>query len=305
MNRAQSAIQFIPSDDRSTWIMVGMALRSEYGENARDIWMDWSRQADSFNESNARAVWRSFKKTGVSIASVFHEAKVNGWRDEGFQNPTREQIEARAQDSAERASKEGQEAIRLAKIAACKAKWIMDQCKPEKHAYLQMKGFPEAQGLVWRPDAETNLLCIPVYVGHDLSSVQMIDKHGVKKFLSNGITSGGEFCMDSGVINAADFWCEGYASGLSLRACLGAIKQPARIHVCFSAQNMKRMAHSGFVVGDNDKSRMGQEAASATGLPFWLPPVEGEDINDLWKREGTFRTSQVLRKWLQSGGAHG
>lgn len=299
MNRAESALQFISPVERATWVMCGMALQSEFGDAARDIWMDWSRGAASFNELSARSVWKSFRGTGVSMASLFHEAKQQGWKDEGAQKPSPAQIEAHRQAVAERQSKEGQERIKAAQQAAKKAEWIMDQCISERHAYLDSKGFGEIDGLVWRPTQENNLLCIPMSVGGNLVGVQMIDIHGAKKFLSGQVTSQAEYCFDAGGLNASDWWVEGFASGLSLRACLHALKLRYRIHVCFSAGNLQRMAHGGYVVADNDASGTGQKAAQATQLPYWAPATTGEDINDVWKREGTFRASQILRKWLQ------
>ncbi len=74
MIRAEQALQFISPVERDLWVAMGMALQSEFGDAARDMWMDWSRQADSFRESDARAVWKSFRGTGVSIASLYHEA---------------------------------------------------------------------------------------------------------------------------------------------------------------------------------------------------------------------------------------
>jgi putative DNA primase/helicase len=170
----------------------------------------------------------------------------------------------------------------------------------EQHAYLQSKGFPELPGLVWRPEQESNLLCIPMYVSGKISSLQMISRSGEKKFLTGGITSKAEYCIDAAGIGGDDWWVEGYASGLSLRACLNALKLRYRLHICFSAQNLKRMAHSGYVVADNDSSLTGLNAARATGLPYWMPDQEGTDINDFHKLHGTFKTSQVLRKWLQN-----
>ncbi len=298
MDRAESALQFISPIERQVWVAMGMALQSEYGDAAREIWMDWSQGADSFKELDARSVWKSFRGTGVSIASLFHEAKQNGWRDEGFQQPTQDQIYAQRKAVAERASKEGQDRIRTAKEAAKKADWILSQCVEEAHAYLHSKGFGDMPGLVWRPTQENNLLCIPMHVGGSLAGVQMIDKFGVKKFLSGQVTSQAEYCFDAGGLSATDWWVEGFASGLSLRACLHALKMRYRIHVCFSAQNLQRMAHSGYVIADNDASQTGVKAAQATGLPHWLPPITGNDVNDVHKAQGTFRTSQMLRKWL-------
>ena len=299
MDRAASALQFVSPIKRPLWVAMGMAIQSEFGDAGREIWLDWSRGADTFKELDARSVWKSFKGRGVSIASLYHEAKQNGWRDEGFQKPTREQIEAQRRAAAERTTKEGKQRIKAAQEAAKKAEWILSQCKPEKHAYFQLKGFPELQGLVWRPEQETNLLCIPMFVDGHLSSLQLIDKEGNKKFLSDGITGKAEFCIDCGALNASDWWVEGYASGLSLQACLSALKLRYRIHVTFSAQNLKRMAHSGYVVADNDASNTGAMAAAATGLPYWLAPQVGSDINDFHKQNGTFRASQAIGRWLR------
>ena len=300
MKRIETALQFIPAHDRFTWLTMAMAIKSEYGDDGFNVWDEWSQSADNYNKQAARAVWKSCKGTGVTIASLYHEAKFNGWKDDqAYQPPTREQIEAKQRAAAERHTKEAKERAKAAQDAAKKAEWILSQCKPEKHAYLDSKGFPDLVGLVWRPDDETNLLCIPMYVNKALSSVQMIDKHGTKKYLSNGITSQAEYCIDSGALNSQDWWVEGYATGLSLRACLHALKLRYRIHVTFSAGNLKRMAHSGFVVADNDASNTGAIAAQATGLPYFLSPGVGSDINDMHKELGTFKASQVIGKWLR------
>ena len=299
MNRISDALQFIPAHERDVWVAMAMAVKSELGDAGFQILDDWSQSASNYNALAARSVWKSCKGSGITAATLFHEAKQNGWRDEGFQKPTRDQIEAQQHAAAERLTKEGQDRIRTAQAAAKKAGWIMDQCVAEQHAYLDSKGFPDLLGLVGRPDAETNLLCIPMYVTGNLVGVQMIDKHGDKKYLSGQITSQAEYCFDAGGLNAVDWWVEGFASGLSLRACLHALKHPHRVHVTFSANNLKRMAHSGYVVADNDASDTGRNAACATGLPYWMPSVVGQDINDVHKANGTFRTSQTLRKWLQ------
>ena len=299
MNRAETALQFICSDDRDVWVSMGMALQSEYGDAARDLWMDWSRQSDSFKEADARAVWRSFRGTGVSIASLFHEAKQNGWRDQEHQRPTDAQIAEQRRIAAERHTQEGKKREQEAQEAASKAQWILGQCKHEKHAYLHAKGFPELDGLVWHPTDSENLLCIPMYVSAKLAGLQMIDREGDKNYLSGQVTSQAEFCIDSGALRPMEFWVEGYASGLSLRACLHALKARYRIHVTFSANNLKRMAHSGFVIADNDASETGLKAAQATGLPFWMPEATGTDINDFHKKQGTFRASQALGRWMR------
>jgi len=299
MNRISNALQFVPAQERDVWVAMAMAVKSELGDSGFEIWYCWSQTASNYDARAARAVWKSCKGAGITAATLFHEARLNGFVDDAaFRPPSPAQIQAQRRAAAERATKDGQERIKAALAAAKKARWIMDQCRPEEHAYLQAKGFPALRGLVWRPEQETNLLCIPMSIGQELVGVQMIDKTGAKKFLSGQTTSKAEFCLSAGILNAADYWIEGYASALSLRACLSALKLNYRIHVCFSAGNLKRMAHSGFVIADNDASGTGQEAARATGLPYWIPEVVGTDINDVHKAQGTFKTSQMLRKWL-------
>jgi len=300
MNRAEQALQFISPVERDLWVAMGMALHNEFGDAARDAWMDWSRQADSFRETDARAVWKSFRGTGISIASLYHEARQNGWRDQGYQAPTPQQREAHRQAAAERQTKEGQERIRMARAASDKAQWILSQCCTQQHAYLNSKGFPERVGLVWWPAEDVNLLCIPMHVGRALVGVQLIDRTGSKKYLLGQITSKAEYCIDSGRPDATDWWVEGYASGLSLQVCLHALKLSYRIHITFSAGNLKRMAYSGYVVADNDASHTGAIAAQATHLPYFMPPGVGCDINDLHQQDGTFKTSQSIGRWLRA-----
>ena len=48
----------------------------------------------------------------------------------------------------------------------------------------------------------------------------------------------------------------------------------------------------------NVKSGTGEKAAIESGRKFWLPPVVGEDFNDAWQAEGTFKMSQLLREFI-------
>ena len=79
-----SALAFIPADDRAVWIRVGMALKQEYGEAALNIWLDWSRKSDKFDDDDAQYNWDSFKehKSGVTLGTIFWLAKEGGWTPE-------------------------------------------------------------------------------------------------------------------------------------------------------------------------------------------------------------------------------
>lgn len=297
--RIRDAIQHIPPFDREVWIMVGMAVKDELGEDGFELWDDWSRGADTYNAGAARSSWRSFKGSGITILSLYEEAIRCGWDPREDENPpTEEELRKKREAREARRAQEEAEHAREQARAASKAAWILSKCKHEQHAYLQAKGWPDAFGSVWWPAEETNLLCIPMRVGSSVVGLQMIDRTGAKKYLKGARTSGAEFCISNDGHGAADWWVEGYATGLSLRDCLNALRMRYRIHVCFSAGNLKQMARTGYVVADNDESQTGEKVARATGLPYFLPP-QG-DLNDMHQAQGAFRTSQALRKWLVS-----
>ena len=179
--------------------------------------------------------------------------------------------------------------------AANKAGWIMRQCSLDKHAYLDSKGFPDALGNVWHRDDEQPLLCIPMLVAGAIVGVQLISVDGEKKFLAGKRCMGAEYVIDN---KGRDWFCEGYATGLSLREALSALKIRYRIHICFSAHNMSHLAaqcSGSIVVADNDASGTGEKAARNSGRPWVMSPVAGEDANDWHRRLGAFRFSQEIR----------
>lgn len=206
-------------------------------------------------------------------------------------------IDLKRVEIAKRKAKEELESGR--RKAASSAKTMLDSSVLEQHAYLDAKGFPDMRGLVFYKDEATNLLIIPMKVQDQIVGAQTITREGEKKFIFGQRCSGAEFRIGSG---GAHFWCEGYATGLSIHAALTAAKITHIIHVCFSAGNMQSMATAfgaGFVIADNDQSRTGLKAAQATGLPYFMPPKEGDDFNDLHRAQGLFRASQALRKFMQ------
>lgn len=300
--RIESALSFIPAEDRDTWVTMAMAVRSELGDAGFEIWDAWSATSEKYNKQSARAVWRSCKGSGVTVGTLFYEARGYGWVDK--EKPTKatfEQIQARKAEALARQTAEGQARAQEADRAAKKAGWIMHQTKPEKHAYLQKKGWIDAIGAVWRPDDENNLLCIPMRIGEKLVGLQMIDREGEKKFLKGQLTAGAEYVISNLGHGAQEYWVEGYATGLSLRDCLHMLRMRYRIHITFSASNLVKLAKqhgAGLVIADNDASGTGERAARETGLPYYMPP--SGDLNDLCKAEGVFAVAKILHGFVQS-----
>jgi phage/plasmid primase-like uncharacterized protein len=181
--------------------------------------------------------------------------------------------------------------------AASRATDMLRQCSLERHAYLDGKGFSDERGNVLALESGP-LLLIPMRVAGRLVGVQTITTDGEKKFLFGQQCSGAEYVIDN---KGRDFFCEGYATGLSVRAALSALKMRYRVHVCFSAHNLTKLAGAcpgGLVIADNDSSGAGLRAAQQSGLKFFIPPTVGHDFNDMHKSLGVFKLSQMIRKFM-------
>ena len=159
------------------------------------------------------------------------------------------------------------------KRAANKAAWIINQCSKINHPYLAKKGFVEDRGWVWK-----DLLVIPMRIAGNLVGCQLIDKTGNKKFLFGQVTKGATAIFENKGVNIVT---EGYATALSVRRALKAMRVRYRIHVTFSAGNLLEVAREFpdcVVVADNDST--GIKVAQQTQRPYWVSDVEGFDFND-------------------------
>jgi hypothetical protein len=69
-------------EDRDGWLQVGMALHHETGggEDGYDLWCDFSKQSEKFNEREQRKVWNSFKPKANSVRMASLKAVVNEQR---------------------------------------------------------------------------------------------------------------------------------------------------------------------------------------------------------------------------------
>ncbi|MCU7839757.1 MAG: PriCT-2 domain-containing protein [Candidatus Thiodiazotropha sp. (ex Troendleina suluensis)] len=72
------ALAAIDPNDREIWIQMGMAIKSEFGELGFSDWDDWSSRSDKYKAKDAKSVWKSFRRGGVSIGTLISEARRNG-----------------------------------------------------------------------------------------------------------------------------------------------------------------------------------------------------------------------------------
>src|SRR5574337_1103977 len=155
--------------------------------------------------------------------------------------------------------------------AARHAETLLSECELAPHAYLDRKGFPEELGLV---DAE-------------------------KRFLIGARTKGAIYILGSAK-SRLTWLCEGYATGLSIRAACSLMAMPARVVVCFSAGNLVHGAGliggERYVIADHAESRTGELAAGKTGLQWAMPDAVGTDANDLHQQQCLYAVAKLLQR---------
>lgn len=287
------ALQYISPHDRETWVRMAMATKAAMGENGFAVWDAWSRQADNYRESDARAVWRSVKPSGgITVGTLYAEAKRNGWQGEGEPNAARPIRVDRAALERQRADEERRRQRRHDR-AAQQARDMIRQAEPRTHDYLARKGFPSRHGLVLGQH-----LLVPMRDCRtdDITGLQKIAPWGEKKFLPGTRAKGSVFALGRGI----ETWlCEGYATALSILEALQALHRQARIIVAFSAGNLAHVAGlvrgRRYVVADHDESGTGERYACRTGLPWWMPPDPG-DANDFHQRAGIRALASELNR---------
>ncbi len=77
------------ASDRDTWLKIGMALKDvssgseEHAAEGFRLWCKWSQRCpEKYSEKAQRQTWRSFKRSGTGIGTLFQIAKEWGWTGE-------------------------------------------------------------------------------------------------------------------------------------------------------------------------------------------------------------------------------
>ena len=190
------------------------------------------------------------------------------------------------------------EKLRVHAMAAKKAGALINSATKDTHPYLKAKGLVDVQALVG-PAGE---LLAPMRDFHDnallgVQTIRLVDNEWEKKMLP-GMRAKGAVLRIGRQTAQEVFFCEGYATGLSIDLALRQLHLNAVVVVCFSATNMTHVANNmtgkRFVFADNDASLTGEKAAQSTGLPWCMSDVQGEDANDLHVRAGVMAVAKNL-----------
>jgi putative DNA primase/helicase len=225
--RIQEALQYIPANDRETWVRMAMGVKSELGEDGGPLWHAWSREADNYNERDANEVWKSVKPDGrITIGTVLLEQQR---RERESRNAAAAEEDARKREQARQQAAE-----------------IWKRCTPvEAHEYLTSKAIkPHAVRLYSGPlsiGKENPMRCngalaVPIRDAlGELHSLEFIGAEGQKRYLPNGAKAG-NYCA-IGKASGRIIIAEGYATAASVHDSTG-----NAVAVAFDAQNLEPVA---------------------------------------------------------------
>jgi len=330
VDRIRAALQFIPTGGHDERFRIGCMVKSELGDTGRDLWDEWR---DGRGDDEAASVWKSISETGpLKIGTLFHEAKANGWRDDGrYHKPTAEELAQRKRIAAEQTAQEEAEIARERADTAKKAVAIYKAgTDPLDNPYLSRKRVPSVATLReidasaatailgyppnCRGDLLTGrLLVVPVKQGHQLSTVELIDGDGRKAALAGrGSKAGGYWAtqrLPDGDGPEPLQFCEGVATTLSTKEATGEISIAT-----LSASNMLTVAKimreryptrplvfcAELVRTTGEPDPHAIEAARAVGGKLAIPDFGSDrdpdmkDMNDLFILRGAEAVRRVI-----------
>ncbi|NLY14878.1 MAG: toprim domain-containing protein [Gammaproteobacteria bacterium] len=286
LDRIVLLLDYLDPHDRDVWLKAAMALKQEYGDEARYIWEQWSKKASNYCSKSAESVWRSCGNGPISMGTLYFLAKQAGWENNGKLRPRHYQGFNHQNSEFANISRCVEEIIRSHRI------WHTSKPASPDHPYLKRKNIaPYGIRQLGRA------LVIPLYSSDELVGLQFIDPDGSKRFMRGSKLSGayavvGKFDSKTSSV----YVVEGYATGATVHAHTG-----MPVFCAMAASNLKKVAvalrfkapniHI-VIAGDNDHLTAGNpgkkaafEAAEAVTGEVMLPQFPsghpGTDWNDL------------------------
>ena len=334
---ARSALFAIdPNVPRKEWAKVAASWAAAAGPEGEDDFVEWSSGGESFVERDARATYRWALKPSsgraVGEGTLYWMAAREGWERPASNNALtkeeRQEIGKQRYLRRKKADARRTEAEKRERNAAKAAASMFKRSALSLHPYLVAKGFANERGFVLNGE-----LLLPMMDAHGkLWSLQRISGGGGKLYLSGGRASG--MRLNMGGMGDRTWFCEGYATALSVRYALRVMRIPDRVVTCFSSDGIAKVSkgcRNGVVVADHDWWRCGrpknecghrwdgdwqqrqcprcgnisvtppagEKSARETGLPWWMPPSAGEDANDVYKRSGAAHLGGILKDFSE------
>jgi putative DNA primase/helicase len=273
-------------------------------------------QTDTLSGRNGKGDGRIFvNDLSVTAFNWQTSEKATVWLKDAKTSIERKEISRKIEQS----DREKEQAARRASQIANK---LISGASLTTHSYLKRKGFPDERVLVVKaemvaeiagkylvPEGARKAIVIPARIGQVVHSAQLIWEDGTKKFLAGGRIGSTRHRIATGADTT--WFCEGLATGLSLRTAMKSLNRNDSILVCFSASNICLVARQWkygrrFIAADNDKPLpqfgglgAGEHYAKQADVPYLMPATIGDDINDVHQREGIFAVQRLISDFLR------
>ena len=304
-NRVRAALAVIPADDYATWVDMAFAVRQGLGDAGFEIWDEWSRSAQNYNERAARTTWRSARASGgKTLASLFWLAQQHGFDVKASRvpgtitaaspGPDREEFARRSREAAREEARVRARHAAVAQTAVSIWEWarpvapehpylVRKQLEPvatlRELEALELKALLGYMPLSAEEPLAGRVLIVPARVGDAMTTLELIDGMGRKSSLAGGAKKGGYWVSGPLTADAGStpiLIAEGMATALSAHRATDWVAVAA-----LSAGNLPRVA-SGLreryprapliVLGEPGKAEsFARQAAQAAQASLELP----------------------------------
>ncbi|WP_250495482.1 PriCT-2 domain-containing protein [Caballeronia sp. GAWG1-1] len=223
-SKARAALAYLDLADRDIWVKAAMALKSEFGDSAKEMWLEASANCSNFKQSSAESTWKSVKAGGgVSLGTLYHFAKQNGFDIASFHPPviSSAEIHARRRQREEADARANEQRQLTAEAAARQAQRDWDSSEPisANHPYVVKKGIKPFGARQYDVDV---ILAIKDVDG-TIHSHQRIAPSGDKRYLAGGTKTGHFVNVGNEITIATDeiLIAEGWATCASIFEAVG------------------------------------------------------------------------------------
>jgi putative DNA primase/helicase len=248
LRTAEGMLQCVASDERETWLAVGMALKHEFGDAAFEAYDSWSAGAANYNARAVNASWRGFraKAGGYTIGTLIKLAKDGGYRFDSSSRPSPEMMQAAEQRRLQRMARiRDEQNKREAQAGVAEHVALFEwraALREGTSPYVVKKGIAQPEGVRYTPEGGLLLPMMRYDLPREQSmkGLQTIGSEGTKKFTFGVAKTGCSSRLGLLEVGKPLIVCEGWATGMSLRmaqeAIFGSRKVP--VFVAFDAYNL-------------------------------------------------------------------
>ena len=316
MNKADSALMAIPTPaDRDKWLKITMAYKAEGGDY--ETWDEWSKRGDGYNAQGNRDTWRGIKDGGITGATLYGEARANGWTPPQDEYYTPQKPEARrdqqnkAQVIAVTAGQKRQIKNYITEAGTRQAE-ILEYCKTRGLDATTVARFNLGY------DANTRRLVIPYpgaeyYIARSMTvapNEATKDRKETKYFYPSEKEAGERPLFNIPALTSGAetvFITEGQIDTMSLEQYGGAAiasNVPSIVLKALEAAGDALTVKQFLIVPDNDEpgektAQKMHEALTAAGYEAYIYPLPADyhDANNM-----AVKDSADLWEWIKQGG---